>query len=302
MKKNSLLKKLAKISILSGAVLLACDKTELRIDEAYADLERAHFDAALYSFHRLYKDKPQNPRVLAGLGLLLSLKRISLFAAVDLLRASLKIKPNAEVRRQLAMIYIAMGQTKRIAELTRSDNLSVEEAFTPSLIQLHTAASCLDKASSAKLKKLETSPQQEDSSFYYFLCELALKKKEKESIDLLKSYYAIQNPKMRCEALSLCFILENSLPLDFLHKEKKICLQDSRSLLIFQREDLKLTQAELELQKRHTRLFDTDPFSPPDPGPEGLKAPWQVIVQEQKEGQEKQEAAESVPLEQAPEL
>ena len=244
MKKKLLLKKLVKISVLSGIAFFACDQSKVRIDEAYRNLEKANFDAALYSFHKLYKEKPQNPRVLAGLGILLSLKHISIFAAIDILKTSLKIKADAEVRRQLAMIYIAMGQTKRIMDLTRSDNLSVEEAFTPSLIQLHRAASCLEKPSSAKLKRLETAPQQEDSPFYYFLCELSLKKKPKDSIALLKSYYAIQNHKMRCEALSLCFIIENILPPDFLQKEKAICLKKSLALVALKRESLQLGSGE----------------------------------------------------------
>ena len=255
MKKNLLLKKLAKISILSGVFLFACDRSGSHIDEAYANMGKANFDAALHSFHKLYKKKPQDPRVLAGLGLLLSLKRISIFTAIDLLKASLKIKPNAETRRQLAIIYIAMGQTKRITELSHSDNLNVEEAFAPSLLQLHTMASCLDKPSSKKLKKLKTASQQEDSPFYYFLCELSYKKKTKDDINLLKSYYAIQNPKMRCEALSLCFIIENVLALDFLRREKEMCLKKSPGLLAFQRENLNLTNVELDLQKNQSRLL-----------------------------------------------
>ena len=292
MRKSSPLQRLIQISIVCGLALCACGRSKARIDEAYANLESGNFDAAFYSFHELYKKKPQNPRILAGMGLILSRKRTSLFTALDLLKTSLKIEANAEVRRQLAMIYVAMGESKRILDLTRSENLSVEEAFTPSLQQLHTMASCLEQASLRKLNKLKDAPQQEDSPFYSFLCEISLKQREEDSITLLKSYYAISNPKIRCEALSLCFIIKNILSPTFLEKEKKLCIDKSLALLPLTREKLDIKEVKPNTQKEEVGeagLFDTDPFQPHDPGPEGLGPPWQYVLKKQEEEKEKEE-------------
>ena len=301
------MKRIAKILLLCGLLLPACDRSKLRIDRAYAKLEKGYFDAALYDFHELYKESPRDPRVLSSLGLLLSLKRVSLLSAIDLLKTSLKIKADAEVRRQLAMIYALMGETKRIIELTRSEQLDVEEAFTPSLLQLHGMASCLEKPSLRKLERLKTAPRQKDSPFYLFLCELALRKKEKDSIALLKSYYLIKDPRMRCEALSLCFVIENILSPEFLAKEKKICLDKSLALLAFQREDLNTGTLGLGEKKEKAKgrgFFDIDPFQPRDPGPEGLKPPWQIVVAKEKEEKEKEEEKDkqSIPLQQGADL
>ena len=254
-------------------VLFSCSQKTIEIRNAYKLMEDGLFYTALNSFHRLERKNPNNSRIIAGMGMLLSLKRISIFSAIDLLQTSLEKRSNSRVRRQLVIIYILLGQVERIMDITQLENV-YEKTFTPSILQLHIATDCITSPSLLKLKKMETNLKQAENRLYYFFCELALIKNDNDKVSLLNSYHAIKNNRMQCESLGVFSKFMNDTTYNFIKIEKEKCLKKFPGLIALSREDLNLIKHFRSVSKNEKKLFGIEPFAPLDKGPEGWRRPF----------------------------
>ncbi len=324
MKNASSLKKLINLFSLICLIfcLVLCHYSPSQINEANKLLDKGNFDTALAQFQILSKKYPENPRVLASLGMLLTLKRISLFSGIDLLIQSLKYKINDEILRQLAIIYIAMGHPEYIEQITDSNIIKTEKLLNWHILHMRYAASCIQAPSARKLRKfssLRNKAKKQSSSidfssstlsasaygkFYRFLCEMALHNTSSNKIYLQKLYRKLPNPKLKCEAISLWLYQDRQKKLyyEFLQKEKGICQKKYLSVIAVHRPISLLPttdKGKSKLQKSQTFLT-IDPFSPEDIGPEGLKPPWKIQImlkkQQEKAEEENKQTQDQLPL------
>ena len=153
----------------------------------------------MYEFQLLYQEIPKDVRVLSGLGMLLSLQRVSLFSGIDLLRESLELETNQDILRQLALIYIAMGYPEGVKEIIRSEVLPIEVIYSPQVIQLRAVADCLSSPTTSKLRRFPIKVDKTHGAFYSFLCQVMLSKNEKEEMQLLNKYFQLKPLQIRCE-------------------------------------------------------------------------------------------------------
>ena len=261
-----------------------CNKNKIPISTAINAIENKDYDKALKYFQKILPDEEENPVVLYNLGMLLSLKKVSIYMAIDLLKKALKINPNDETRKQLAYIYINMGQLENLEKMLKPENLKIDEAYNTQINQLRNLTECLQKPTPQKLKKL-SEPQFSnlpEGKLYYFLCEVTFSKNIKDDLKLVNSFYRIADEKLKCESLDLWLSLSKNPPTDFIQKTKLECLQRFPKNLILYREILKnkIPDESIKDEKEKTTIFEVEPFNPSDPGPE-IPRPVRKIYKEE---------------------
>ncbi len=251
-------------------------------------MQNKEYDIALKNFQKVFPKEKNNPIVLYNLGMLLSLKRITIFTAIDLLKTALKINPENETRKQLAYIYISLDQAEKIEKMLRPENLKINEAFNLQINHLRQLSDCLVKPLPNKLKKLSEGKNLEspEGRLYAFLCEVKLSKTPRDNEKVLQSFIRIENEETQCEGLVLWEMLSKDVPLDLKEKRKTSCVVKFSKNFILNRENL-LSSTGLE-ESETAKIFQINPFMPSDPGPEILKIQRQRYKEEEieiKEGE-----------------
>lgn len=134
---------------------VACDRSSAFADTAAEHLAAGRFDHALESYERAYRRNPDNPEALAGLGLLLTMEPVSVFAGLDMLKASLELRPDDEVRRELLLAYVALDQPQRARAWIDPNRLSIEKLYSDEIQRFRTGLDCLVEPDWRKIRELE---------------------------------------------------------------------------------------------------------------------------------------------------
>jgi hypothetical protein len=273
----------------------ACGETGARIDAARELLRAGDFDQAFEAYERLYQTGARNPRVRAGLGLILTLQPASVFAGIDLMEGSLADRSDEEVREQLMLIYLALGRIDLARSLIHPDRLSVEQVYSPEITRLRLGLSCLDRPGARALKNLSDLPAHSRREFFELLCGFVLAGQEQQSAptpgELIANWRGFRQRDARaaCEAISVLPGLIEVPPeagssaappgppalAEFLSGERKLCRSEFPGEVSIQRERPALSaQGDPRTDRDGPALFDMNLYEPEDPGAELEEAPF----------------------------
>ncbi len=256
-------------------ILLACIDMEERIQQGEAYIEQGAWDKSLQHFHRLYPKAPQNPKVLKHLGMLLSLHRFSLYTGIELLGQALAHKPDAMLREEIVLLYLAMGETANIEkELLHAEALSVEQLLSKPIMQIRSLVNCL---SQKKGRSLKLHSQRLSVPLYHFLCELALRHKKQGNANLaIREAYFRLDDEDQCKALPV-WIHWSKEQSAFFYKELALCQKRFPSRIALFRPIPLVPLLSHETHEYENFLFPSQIFHPLDPGAEIPFSPPAVL-------------------------
>lgn len=270
---------------------LHCGEVDLRINAARELLEDGNFDQAFEAYERLYQTGVRDPRVLSGLGLILTLQPSSLFAGIDLMEQSLAAESDEEVREQLMLVYLALDRIEMARALIHPDRLSVEQVYSPGITRLRLGLNCLYRPGARTLKNLSEVPEHPRRDFFRILCGLAQTRQKGEpeaSIEFWREFRTRAN-KIACETLAVwpqrsapaaesadtAIVASADIvgPAEFLSAELRKCREAFPGEISIQRERSALV-SDQEGPRQVQSLFDMDVYEPDDPGAELEKRPF----------------------------
>ncbi|MBX7056888.1 MAG: tetratricopeptide repeat protein [Leptospirales bacterium] len=184
------------------ALLLSCDESRALADAGRERLMRGDYDTALEIYEEAYRARPNNPRALAGLGELLSLRRISLFSGLELMQESLSIEPDAALRERLALIYAAMERFDLARALVDPSKMSVQEVYSEPVQLLHAGLDCLKSPGPIALRRLQARPRSPRRDYFLALCQLKLATPQNKD-EAMKALLSIGDAEIACETAAL---------------------------------------------------------------------------------------------------
>ncbi len=251
----------------------SCSRFESRIQDAFSDMEQGKFDSSFAKFEELHQKNPSDSRILSGLGLLLTIKRISLFSGIDLMREAIEVNldevfpeniiPEQFVLEELLLLRIAMGNYKGAEKLIRSKFTQASPSLQQRLSRTRLALSCIENPSTSQIQVISANFQNDS---YTFLCKLALLKKRgynfQELTDLYKSF---GRRKTQCRMITLWSDTSNS-SLSFLPEPFLSCQRYYSGWVSLYRPFPLLQEKEKTGIAHPKLLFDADIFSPEEPG------------------------------------
>ncbi|MCB1326669.1 MAG: hypothetical protein H7A21_14275 [Spirochaetales bacterium] len=236
-------------------VLGACDATGALVEEAEELRAGGHFEAALATYHQALHEDPTDGRVLAGMGGLLTLRRVSLYAGLDQMQAALNARKDPVLREQLILLYLAMGRFESAEQLLSEPQLTMQELFEPKIVLLRTGLRCLETPSAPNLSRLEALPGSPRRDYFRVLCRFAARNAgtlPPEPLDLSQ----IESEEIRCEAGVL-------LPDDELEPGfRRACRARFPGSIAIHRERPPVSRTGLAVRE----LFSVDVYEPADPG------------------------------------
>lgn len=153
MKRRTVLCILGTISLLY--LLCSCSDYRVHISEGKSHLRRGEFDEAMEEFQKAALTNSEKPELLAATGLVLSLKRISLPRALQMMERSLEMEPDEEIRWELIRIYLDMKRYDWAARLIGPEKIPLERFFSPELDVLRAGIHCLQNPIAKNIKQLE---------------------------------------------------------------------------------------------------------------------------------------------------
>jgi len=250
--------------VLCWGMFSACADFHLQIEEGYKQLEAGNFDAALERFQRSSMESPENPRVLAGLGLVLSLRRVSQLSALKLLKTSLKKKPNNRVRWELLTLYMNMGLYEEARVILSPKWIPIEKYFDEDMRLLREGVACMRRPSRYALQALRGGP--ESTLREYFLTRCLLRRKQYKKA--FASFRLVKNRKLRCELLAS--ISETDFKAEkFKYRETLIrCRNQFPGSVVLHRERPGLLSRDPGRKRNARRFYYGDsglpPYTPPE--------------------------------------
>ena len=263
-----------------------CERNEEKIKKGFNFLENGDLEKSLIIFQKLYHQNRNNPEVLRGLGMLLSLRIASFSIGLDLLEKSLLKKSNPSFRKQLIIFYIVTQNIERMEKLLVAEKLNSDNIYNSNIIQMDILYQCITKPNLQKLKKLSSKLIQNQDTFYYFLCNLFIKNKKRYQEELLNQFNKIQDDKEKCNIV-VVWLSQTEKPERFLKKEKEICKKKFLGLISVHREDFEIRSYPKEDIERNKVFYDKI-FQPKDPGPKLLYRP-RILKKNEEELEEKLE-------------
>ena len=253
-----------------------CSRFESRIQDAFSDMGQGKFDSSFAKFEEFHQKHPRDSRILSGLGLLLTLKRISLFAGIDLMREAIEMNldevfpeniiPEQFVLEELLLLRIAMGNYKGAEKLIRSKFTQASPSLQQRLARTRLALSCMENPSTSQLKVISANFQNDS---YTFLCKLALLKKKGYNFqELTELYKSFGRRKTQCRVITLWSDTSNASLL-FLPEPFLSCQRYYSGWVSLYRPFPLLQGKEKTDIVNPKLLFDMDRFSPEEPGARG---------------------------------
>ncbi len=283
---------------LACAVLFAlpgCGEVDARIALAQQFSADGDFDQAFEAYERLYQTGVRDPRVLAGLGLVLTLQPVSLFAGMDMMERSLAERSDEGVREQLMLMYLAMERVDLARDLIHPDRLSVEQVYSPGITRMRLGLSCLDRPGPRSIKRLAELPAHPRRDFFEILCGFAWAERSprargvKSVSELIADWRAFRarEPRAACEVVAVLPGPSAGEPgreseaesnADFPEAERRACRTEFPGEISIQRErpadsiraapGSESAAATGDPARSNRSLFDVDLFQPDDPGAE----------------------------------
>lgn len=238
----------------------SCSERSARVEAGLEDMDSGDYDAAMLEFQIACMQSPGSPDCQAGMGFLLSLKKITVYSAVDLLEQSIARRPDEKVRRELAMLYLDLGMNDRAKTLTGAENMSVEQFFSRPMVDLRSGINCLVAPQQRYLDTLLKQPQTAQRDYYLSRCYALL---GTGFVDKAKLYFKSVNAgDLRCELIALHpDLLKTELPDVALALTK--CRSDFPGDLVLNRERPMKAEQTPALRK----IFTEGDIVPADPKP-----------------------------------
>ncbi|MCE9599733.1 MAG: hypothetical protein K8S54_17370 [Spirochaetia bacterium] len=239
-------------------LLVSCGPTA-RIREGEAFLRQNKFDAALLSFQQAYLDSPENPAAQAALGRMLTLRRISFHAGLDLLKSSYDKKQTAALRRELTLLHMDAGDLSKAEMLLHPDHMTLEEYMTDPAALERAAVGCMVKQNEAGFYQLKSRANDVENAREVFLirCLLSPGWRRSKEQDAREIYATITQEKAKCDIAVLFPAIANVTV--------ELCRQKFPGDISLQRE--KITGMEVA-QGKTRKLFEDDLFIPGEPPPQ----------------------------------
>ncbi len=198
-----------KRSLLSTLVmiqLLACGDEGSRMQRGYDAMKAGNFDGAFEEFQRASGRRPDDPEIKAAMGILLSLRTISVPAAIQLLEESLRATGDARTREQLLKLYLDLGRSRDARQILSAQRVPVEEFFTPEMSLQRAGVDCIAEPGERSLKVLEKTRETPAGSYFLVRCYLTQGWSKKESEEKVKAAVVIvsemKNAEQRCELIA----------------------------------------------------------------------------------------------------
>lgn len=230
-----------------------------RIREGEAFLQQNKFDAALLSFQQAYLDSPENPAAQAALGRILTLRRISFHAGLDLLKSSYDKKQTAALRRELTLLHLDAGDLAKAESILHPDHVTLEEYMTDAAALERAAVACVAKQNENVFYLLKNRPADTENAREVFLirCLLTPGWRRSKEQDAKEIFATITQEKARCEVAVLFPSIANVTV--------ESCHQKFPGDIALHREKI----SGIEVAQGKTRkLFEDDLFIPGEPPPQ----------------------------------
>ena len=249
MKKAAALFMLAALSCGPGA----------RLREGDAFLAENKFDLALLSYQQAYLASPTNAKARWALGRMLTMRRISFHAGLDLMKAAYDSKPEPQLRTELLVLHLDTGDIKRAEELVHPDRMSTEEYRTAEAALERAAASCMRKQNEEGYYGLKNRPDDPFGQKQGFLirCLLSPGWRKSKLDDAKAVFLEIPSNQTRCE-LTMLFPEVSNLTAEY-------CKGAFPDVIAIHRKNIHGIEAK---DMQTAKLFDSDLFVPGDPPPQ----------------------------------
>ena len=180
------------------AFVCSCADYSAYIEEGHQNLKAGRFDAAFGQFQKASGARNNDPRLLGGMGLVLSLKRISIPAAIRLLEKSLALGPDDDVRRELLRLYVDMGFLEDARSLVRAPKISNQKMFAPDIKIMQLGVDCIASPGTSYYNLLEKYAPDRLRDFFLVRCLLAGKENKKA----LAAFKNLKDDLTRCELVA----------------------------------------------------------------------------------------------------
>lgn len=230
-----------------------------RLREGDAFLAENKFDLALLSYQQAYLASPTNAKARYALGRILTMRRISFHAGLDLMKAAYDAKPESPLRTELLVLHLDTGDIKRAEELVHPDRMSTEEYRTAEAALERAATSCLRKQNEEGFYGLKNRPDDPAGQKQAFLirCLLSPGWRRTKLEDAKALFLEISSSQTRCE-LTVLFPEVSNLSAEY-------CKGAFPGVIAIHRENIHGIEAR---GVQTAKLFDSDLFVPGDPPPQ----------------------------------
>jgi len=250
-----------------------CSRKEEQLELGFEYIKKGNFDAALERFQKVYREYPDDLRVLKGLGYILSLRKISMVSSIHLLEEYMKKRDDPEVRRELLKLYLDMGMFSKAERLIASDRISVEEYLSLEMAIYRAAISCLKEPNQAHSNELKKIPQSTLRDYYLARCMMQDSYKLGKSLEFKEIIDRFEDSELRCE---LEFITPGDKVMDDIRHG--VILRECRkkypgSLTIQRERPVKIYDADVP------RLFDDFLLTPNDPDHRVMEE-YKILIEE----------------------
>lgn len=235
-----------------------------RLREGDAFLAENKFDLALLSYQQAYMASPENAKARYALGRMLTMRRISFHAGLDLMKAAYEAKPDAALRRELLLLHLDAGDIRRAEELVHPDHMSTEEYRTPEAALERAAAICVRKQNEEGFYALKNRPDEPTGQKQAFMirCLLSPGWRRTKLEDAKAIFVEIEAARVRCE-LTMLFPEVSNLAAEY-------CRGAFPGVIAIHRENIRGIEA---AGVPTAKLFDSDLFIPGDPPPQPADQP-----------------------------
>lgn len=230
-----------------------------RLREGDAFLAQNKFDLALLSYQQAYLASPDNAKAKAALGRMLTMRRISFHAGLDLMKSSYDMKPDPALRRELLLLHLDAGDVKRAEELVHPDKMTTEEYRTQEAALERAATTCMRKQNEEGFYGLKNRPDDPGGQKQAFLvrCLLLPGWRRNKLEDARAIFQEIKDERTRCE-LTMLIPEISSLTADY-------CRSTFPGVIAIHRENIRGIEAS---GVPTAKLFESDLFIPGDPPPQ----------------------------------
>lgn len=238
-------------------LFIACKRGESAAEKAKGLMARGNFDRALSVLNQARKSSDrQELRILSGK--ILSTRRISVFAGLELLTERAK-KPPMGLTEDLFYLYLDMNRPDRAAELLAPEVIGIEKYFLPETEMLRTAVGCIASRRSEMLQRL--ADQEDLPARDHLRIRCLLSRGQNEEVQALLPELLNGNLNLwKCRSLALLRV-----ETDFLSRIPdetwNLCLLRFPGDLVLRRERPILKEGASLEKARY--LFDTDFEIPP---------------------------------------
>lgn len=121
---------------------LGCSRGKSILDRADELSQQGRYELALPYYYKFEKEDSPVGRSMAGIGRILSTSRMSVFAGLNLLEDSLKMKEDETVRTDLFYLYLDLGRFSRAREMLSAESIGLDLYYRPRYELLRKSLEC----------------------------------------------------------------------------------------------------------------------------------------------------------------